>query len=337
MSASDGRRIDETRGILEGAGSHQKIQQSGDYPATPVPGTYRQVPGLDAADPTYYGQAVLKQPVWIWSVPAYLYTGGVSGAAAMLGAAANAMEPHRMSGLVSKCRWISAGGGVLSAVFLIHDLGRPMRFLCMLRVFRPTSPMSVGSWVLTFFGGAAAGSLMLPGRLGNFAGLCAGLLGMPLASYTSVLLSHTAIPLWQEARRTMPFLFIGSAISAASALLEFGRSSNRELRAVTAFGIAGSVIELAGVAAVERETGRVPQVGKPLREGAAGALWTAAKVLSATSLVLTLVPRKSRTLRNVSGVVGTLASLAVRFAIFHAGKRSAADPRATFYLQRAVE
>ncbi len=336
MSGNDGRRIDEARGILEGAGAHQRIEQSSDYSATPVPNTYREVPGVDAADPTYYGQAVLKQPVWIWSIPAYFYTGGVAGAAAMLGAAAHLIEPRRMNQLVTRCRWISAGGAVVSTVFLIHDLGRPSRFLYMLRVFRPSSPMSVGSWVLTGFGGAAAGSAVLPGALGNVAGSVAGLLGMPLASYTSVLLSHTAIPLWQEARRTMPFLFIGSAISAASAALEFMRWSHREERAITTFAIVGSVMELAGAAAVERETGRVPQVGLPLRRGATGALWNTAKVLSAASLVLTLVPGKSRRMRNVSGVVGTLASLAVRFAIFHAGKRSAADPRATFHLQRAA-
>jgi len=331
----DGRRIDEARGILEGAGSHQRIEQSGDYPSTPAPATYAQVPGVDAADPTYYGQAVLKQPVWIWSIPAYFYTGGVAGAAAMLGAAAHLIEPRGMCGLVTRCRWISAGGAMLSTALLIHDLGRPMRFLYMLRVFRPTSPMSVGSWVLTGFGGAAAGSAVLPGAWGTFAGQVAGLLGMPLASYTAVLLSHTAIPLWQEARRTMPFLFIGSAISASAAALEFGRLSEREERAVTVFAVAGSVMELAGVAAVERETGRVPQVAKPLREGATGALWTAAKVLSATSLVLTLIPGKSQRMRKVSGAVGTLASIAIRFAIFHAGKRSAADPRATFHLQRS--
>ena len=335
MSWTDGRLIDERRGILEGEGSHQKIRQESDFPATPVPKTYLQVPGVDAADPTYYGQAVLKQPVWIWTIPTYLYIGGVAGASATLGAVAHAVDGRQLHKLVTRCRWTATAGALLSTVCLLHDLGRPVRFLYMLRVFRPTSPMSVGSWVLTGFGGAAAGSSILAGPLGTFAGAVAGLLGMPLASYTSVLLSHTAVPLWQESRRTMPFLFIGSAISAAAAMLEFGRFSDREKRVITVFAVAGSVMELAGVAALEREAGRVEQVIKPLREGATGALWTAAKILSATSLVLSLVPRKSRKVRVLSGVVGTLASLAIRFAIFHAGKRSAADPRATFHLQRA--
>jgi formate-dependent nitrite reductase membrane component NrfD len=335
VSWTDGRLIDERRGILEGEGSHQKIRQSSDFPATPTPDTYRHVPGVDAADPTYYGQAILKQPVWIWTIPTYLYIGGVAGASATLGAAAHAMEGRKLHKLVTHCRWTATVGAVLSTACLIHDLGRPMRFLYMLRVFRPSSPMSVGSWVLTGFGGAAAGSAVLPGALGTFAGGVAGLLGMPLASYTSVLLSHTAVPLWQESRRTMPFLFIGSAISAAAALLEFGHFSHREERVITAFAVAGSLMELAGVAALEHEAARVEQVAKPLREGATGALWTTAKVLSAASLVLALVPGKSRKVRVLSGIAGTLASLAVRFAIFHAGKRSAADPRATFHLQRA--
>jgi len=341
VSENDGRFIDTERGTLSGEGSQQKIRQSADFPLTPETEVYGLVPTSDANDPTYYNKPLLKQPVWIWSIPAYLYTGGAAGAAMMLGAAAQALDYEELEDLVVRCRWIGALGGAMSTAFLVHDLGRPSRFLNMLRVFRPTSPMSVGSWVLTVFGSSAGGAALFSrssgflGTLGNIAAITGGLFGMPLASYTSVLLSNTAVPVWQEARKTMPFLFIGSGISAAAALLDFVPLSEREERVTTVFAIAGGVIELAGIHAVEQETNVVPQVGRPLRHGVPGTLWQAAKVLSAASLVLSLIPDKRRNTRRISGICGTLSSLCVRFAIFYGGKQSAADPRASFHQQRA--
>jgi Polysulphide reductase, NrfD len=328
-----GRFIDEERGILSGEASHQKsgARQPAGEPAPEI------IPG----DPTYYGLPVLKQPVWIWSVPAYLYTGGVAGAAMTLGAVAQVAGGWHLRPLVHRCRWIGAAGGMLSAVFLIHDLGRPERFLYMLRVFRPTSPMSVGSWVLTFFGSLAGAAAVfsrrggLLGAVGNIAGVAAGVLGMPLASYTSVLLSNSAVPVWQEARRTMPFLFVGSGISAAAAVLDSMPLHHREERVVNTFAVMGGLLELVGMAALERETGAVPRVGRPFRSGASGALWQAAKVLSAASLAVSLIPSKRRATRRIGGALGTLASVCIRFGIFQAGKQSARDPRATFHQQRA--
>jgi formate-dependent nitrite reductase membrane component NrfD len=325
---NDGRFIDESRGILAGEASHQKAGQPVAHDIV--------APAVTDGDPTYYNLPVLKAPVWIWSVPAYLYTGGVAGAAMTLGAVAQVAGGWRLTPLVHRCRWIGATGGVLSSLFLIHDLGRPERFIYMLRVFRPSSPMSVGSWVLTFFG-SFAGASVLFGRsfVGDAAGIAAGLLGMPLASYTSVLLSNSAVPVWQEARRTMPFLFIGSAISAAAAILDLMRASKREENTVSTFAVIGGLMELAGIAAVERETNAVASVSQPFERGVAGALWRAAKVLSAASLVLSVISSKSRGTRRAAGVLGTLASLSIRFGVFHAGKQSAADPRATFHQQRA--
>src|SRR5205823_3968662 len=108
------------------------------------------------SSPSYYDHPMLKQPVWIWSIPAYFYAGGVAGISATLGAAAQVIAPRSMRSLILRARWVAAGGGVLSAALLIHDLGRPARFLNMLRVFRITSPMSMGSWILTIFSSAAA-------------------------------------------------------------------------------------------------------------------------------------------------------------------------------------
>jgi formate-dependent nitrite reductase membrane component NrfD len=219
----------------------------------------------------------------------------------------------------------------------------------MLRVFRPTSPMSVGSWVLAGASGLSGAAALLArrrgwlGRLGDAAGLGAALLGPPLAGYTAVLLGGTAVPLWQEARRSLPVLFIGSSMSSAASLFDLGARlaskrqlwAARERRAVHAFGAAGKVIDLAAMAAVERDAARVEPVARPLREGVSGTLWTAAKVLTAGSLAATLLAGRSPRRALVAGLLGTAGALALRFAVFHAGKASSRDPRAAFAPQRA--
>lgn len=291
---------------------------------------------MSGADITYYDRPMLQQPVWIWTIPAYFFVGGAAGAAATLAACAQAFDSRELRGLIVRARWIGAVGGALSAVLLISDLGRKKRFLYMLRVFRPTSPMSVGSWVLAGFGGATASSAVLPGRLGNAAGYVAGLLGMPLASYTAVLIANTAVPVWKQSRRSLPGVFIGSGMVSAASLLKFLDLRPREARVVRAFSIAGGLMEIASVAAVDREARAVEQVGRALNSGIGGALWTAAKVLSAGALIIALLPGRSKNQRIAAGVAGSLASLCTRFALFYAGKRSARDPRASFHQQRQL-
>ena len=108
----------------------------------------------------------------------------------------------------------------------------------------------------------------------------------------------------------------------------------REEAIVERFGIAGKVIDLAAMAAVEREAERAEPVGRPLREGLSGTLWKAAKTMTAAGLVLSLLPGRSRARRAASGLIGTVGALTLRFAVFHAGKASARDPKATFRPQR---
>src|SRR5918912_3378961 len=95
---------------------------------------------------TYYDRPVLKEPVWIWAVPAYFYVGGVAGAAATLGAVTALSRDDDLEVLARRCRALAAGGTVAGSALLVYDLGRPERFLNMLRVFRPSSPLNVGSW-----------------------------------------------------------------------------------------------------------------------------------------------------------------------------------------------
>jgi formate-dependent nitrite reductase membrane component NrfD len=242
---------------------------------------------------------------------------------------------------VSRCRWIGTAGSAIGTVLLVADLGRPERFLNMLRVFRPSSPMSVGSWVLAGSIPTSAGSAVLAGSggalrsVGNVSGLFAGVLGLPLTGYTAVLLSNTAVPLWQGTRPSLPVLFTASGMASAASLLELMDLSEQEARIVHRFGLAGRVADLAASLAVEREADRVEQVGKPLHEGVAATLWNLAKGLTAASLVVSLVPTRRRWRRTLSGLLGTAGAVALRFAVFQAGRRSAVDPRATFRQQRA--
>jgi len=329
----DGRNIDPSSGVLEGEAAEQVVpkQRGGTEGSTP----FDVSTGVAAEGTTYYDRPVLKEPVWIWSVPAYFYTGGAAGAAAVLGAAAQTIDREDLRRLIRRCRVIAALGTIAGTALLIEDLGRPGRFLNMLRVFRRTSPLSVGSWILAPTTALSSASVVLPGAIGDAAGLAAGALGAPLAGYTAVLLTNTAVPVWEQPRRSFPPLFVASAVTSAASLLDLMELSEREERLVWHFGVAGKAAELATAVAVEREAARVERVAKPLKEGLSGALWKAAKALTGVSLLASLVPiGEKRTRRKVAGLLGTAGAIALRFALWQAGKASARDPRATFELQR---
>lgn len=290
--------------------------------------------------PTYHDRPVLKEPVWIWSVPAYFFAGGAGGAAAALGAAVRLTRRRDLARLERRARWVATAGGATGTALLIHDLGRPERFLNMLRVFRATSPMSVGSWVLAAETGAATTAALLEDRpgvagwLGNAAGLASGALGLPLAAYTSVLLSTTAVPLWQAVRRSLPHLFAASAVSAGADVLSLFDLDEAEECVVRRFGVAGKGAQFLATAAVEREAGTTPEVGRHLHAGVGGSLWRAARVLTAAGLAVGLTSRGSSRRRRLGAGLGIAGGVALRFAVFHAGRASARDPRATFAQQR---
>lgn len=342
---NDGRFVDPTIAMLEGEGAQQRVREETPGEGAVPAGVWTRPPSADGrrrTDPTYYDRPVLKQPVWIWTIPAYFFVGGAAGASCVLGAAAQSVARRPMSGLVTRARWLGAAGALAGAGLLIADLGRKERFLNMLRVFRPTSPMSIGSWVLaavgTFVGPAAllsraAGPL---GTLGDAAGYGAALAGLPLTGYTAVLLANTAVPAWQEARRSLPWLFMSSAVSSAAALLELMPATDAERTALERFHKIGALAELAAMAAVETEISRVPRVARPLRQGTtAGALWRGAMACGVAGLVLSALPSRRRGTRLASTLLAAAAALAVRYSVFLLGKASARDPRATFHHQRA--
>jgi len=271
--------------------------------------------------------------VWTWEVPAYFFTGGTAGAAALLAAGA---ELRGRSELARAARRVAAGGALASAPLLVSDLGRPERFLNMLRVFKVTSPMSVGSWVLAASGGAATTAaacerLGVFPRLGRAAAIAAATAGAPLSVYTATLLSDTAVPVWHEARRELPFLFAtgaGASAGAAATMLLPPRHAKAARRIAVVGALAGEGI----MAAMDRRLGFV---GEPYRQGAAATLKKASTAASfAGAAVLALRGRRSRTAAVTGGALVLGGELAMRWSVFKAGFASAADPAYTVRPQR---
>ena len=290
-------------------------------------------PMVPAAQPrSYYGLPILNQPVWEWPIPVYFFTGGTAGAAAVM-AAVGATKGDRA--VVRHGRLTAVGGVMLSLPLLVKDLGRPARFMNMLRVFKPTSPMSVGSWLVGAFVVAAAASAAaeLSGRyrlLGDAAGYAAGLLGLGMSTYTAVLLADTAVPVWHEARVALPFEFSGSSAAAAGGLAMITLGSERS-SAVRRFAALGAAMELTAAKVSHRRLG---PLSSAYREGTAGRIEIAGSVLALGGGITALAAGGSRAARIAAGTMLLGGALSKRWAVFEAGKRSAADPSHTVAPQR---
>jgi formate-dependent nitrite reductase membrane component NrfD len=339
-SGGDGRNIDPRLGVLEGEAATQKIPEPrSDSQGTVAFDVWRG--GEPGKRDDYYERPLLKQPVWIWAIPAYFVLGGVAGAAATLSAAASAADARKFERLIRRCHVIAAAGTTISTALLIYDLGRPARFLNMLRVIRPTSVMNMGSWLLAasassdlaalwFFGSSG-----VRGRLGKLAGAVAGALGMPLAGYTGVLLSDTAVPLWRGMRRSLGPLFLLSGVNATLSFVNMTSLSEPEHKLVDRLGIVVDLGELAVTVAAEREASRVEEVGAALKDGPGASLWKLSTFLTVGSLALSLLPMGGRSPRLVAGVLGTAGTIVLKTGVFEAGKASALNPHALFEQQRA--
>ncbi|MFG1914728.1 NrfD/PsrC family molybdoenzyme membrane anchor subunit [Micromonospora sp. NPDC048898] len=300
------------------------------------------VPVADFA--SYYGRPILKAPVWKHDIAGYLFTGGLAAGGALIGAGA---QLTGRPALRRVGRWTALGGVTASAYLLVHDLGRPERFHHMLRVAKLTSPMSVGTWILTAFGPAAGvaaiaelaprlpehGLLGLARRLaptvGDVAGLASAVTAPALATYTGVLLSDTAVPAWHEAYPSMPFVFGGSALAAATgvALIAAPTAQTAPLRRLAV--VAATIKYLGG-----RRMERMGLVGEPYRQGRSGRLVRAGDVLLGVGTVAALCSRRSRILSALSGAALVASSVATRFGVFEAGMASARDPKYTVVPQR---
>lgn len=287
----------------------------------------------DAEFTSYYGQPVLNRPVWnIPDVPGYLFLGGLAGGASLLALGAHVSARPQLARVMKTA---AAGSAGLSTVALVHDLGRPERFLNMLRVFKVTSPMSVGSWLLASFAplaGASAASdwtKWLP-RAGTAATAGAALVGPGLASYTAALITDTAVPAWHGGYREMPFVFTGSGAAAAGGLGMLAAPVGQSTPARN-FAVIGAVVELSATRIMERRLGMVAET---YHTGRSGKYIRASKILTAAGAAGALLAGRRRTPRALAGAALLAASVATRWGVFHAGLASVDDPKYTIVPQR---
>ncbi|MBV2355671.1 polysulfide reductase NrfD [Streptomyces sp. J2-1] len=284
---------------------------------------------------SYYGRPVLKPPVWEWKIPAYLFTGGLSAASTMLSVGADLTG---RPGLARTGRVGGAAALAASMYLLVADLGRPFRFHHMMRVAKPSSPMSVGTWILIAYSPgsmlAATAELLpaslrgtLPGRLLRFAarpaGMSAAVFAPGVASYTAVLLAQTAVPAWNDAHRELPFVFTGSAAASAAGLgmvcapLEEAGPARR-LAAI------GAAVEIVASRMIDRRPGFVTTAyttGHPHHLRKASEYLTLGGALTALTLA-----RRSRVAAAVGGLALMAGSVFQRFGVFEAGVHSTKDP-----------
>jgi DMSO reductase anchor subunit len=284
---------------------------------------------------SYHGQPVIKEPIWAWEIPCYFFTGGVAGASAGLAY----LSELRGEDELARRAWATALAAVgVSPLLLISDLGRPARFFNMLRMFKVTSPMSVGSWILSASGAtttvaAAHAWFGVFPRASRVARPLAAVLGLPLSTYTAALAANTAVPVWHEARRTLPFVFAaGAGLSAGAAAAAL--TAPEKAASARRLALAGSIAELAGQNMMQRRLGEhagAYEAPAPKRfEHVAQAGLLAGTALMAAG------GRRSRAAAVVAGGLMLTGALATRWSIFKAGFASAADPKYVVGPQRAA-
>jgi hypothetical protein len=282
---------------------------------------------------SYYGRPVLKEPVWQPEIPWYFFSGGLAGGSSVLSLVA------RLAGnetLARRSLYVAAAADLVSPVLLISDLGRPERFLNMFRVFKVTSPMSVGSWILGVSGGASTTAALLEatGRLKPVkyaAEVVSALTGAPLAVYTATLVSDTAIPAWHEARKELPFLFGSSAVASAGAAAAIVVPP-AEAGPARRLAVGGVLVENAVFKLMEKRLG---MLGEPYSKGESGKYKKVAMACTMGGAALLAGPgRKSRLAAAAGGALVLAGEVAVRWSVFKAGFQSARDPKYTVVPQR---
>ncbi|WP_206051610.1 NrfD/PsrC family molybdoenzyme membrane anchor subunit [Nocardioides ferulae] len=294
---------------------------------------------------SYYGRPIVKPAPWEADIPAYLFAGGLAAGSSLIAAGADltGRPALRRTGRLG-----ALGALGVSMFALVHDLGKPSRFYNMLRTAKLTSPMSVGTWILSLYGpwaglaAAAEGTRLLPesarrrapvallGRLDRPTGVLAAVFAPPVAAYTAVLLSDTATPSWHEAFRELPFVFVGSG-AAAAAGLGLLAAPVHETGPVRRLAAGAAALELVMEHRMEQSMGLTAE---PLHHGKVGRLMRAAKGLTAAGAVGAALGGRHRGLAAASGLALLAGSACTRFGIFEAGQASARDPKYTVVPQR---
>ena len=309
----------------------------------------REQPMVEEAQfSSYYGRPIVKAPPWHTEIGAYLVLGGIAGGSALLALGGQLTERPTLR---RNSRFAAIGAAGVGALALIADLGRPERFLNMFRTFKVTSPMSLGSWILGGFSAAAGLAaaadaerlvrphLAVPGVIQRLlgaaerpAGVAAGVFAAPLAAYTAVLLSATANPVWNAARKHLAFVFVSSASLAASgvAMITTPTAETKPARVLAGLGVVGDVVAMRIM-----KRGMHPAEREPLETGAPGHKLHLAEWLAIGGGIGTLVAGRSRIVAVLSGAALVAASTLTRFGVLEAGTESVKDPRHVVEPQKA--
>jgi formate-dependent nitrite reductase membrane component NrfD len=281
---------------------------------------------------------VINAPVWTWEVPLYFFFGGVASGSSFVALACDAAGDERSAAVARK---VTLAATLPCAPLLILDLGRPLRFLNMLRIFKVRSPMSMGAWCLSAFSGAASAAvgadLLGRRREAWLAGAATAALGTYLGSYTGVLLASTAVPVWARSRTTLPPIFICTAAAGGAAanrlvLAAVGVPRGHPTRA--ALGTVETVAMAAELALSSFNERRLGTLSGALEDGRPGRTFTFAKWAVRGGLALRFSPRRGVT-DHVASVLYLLAALAFRFGWVGAGKASARDDEAVARMARS--
>jgi len=322
-----------------------------DVPVSPEPSGSPQALGGAWQGPTYYGRSQLKPaPFEKWAVGGYIFLAGLSGAAAMISALLDAGQGGPAARPVRRGRYLSLLAPTIGAALLISDLHTPKRFYNMLRIAKPTSPMSIGTWILmgfsSFAGLSAIGQFLsdrVPGLrwlrgAARVAQVPAALAGAGLSTYTASLLSATSTPLWAAAPEALAVRFGSSSIAAGASALSLGEPSRRLRRKLDAVTVAALAAELGAIMASQRSYER-KGVADAL-DGSWGRVedWGANRLgviapLAVHGLSL-LASGRDRPLPKALSSAASLAvlagSLLLRVSILGAGAESAARPDISF-------
>lgn len=313
-----------------------------------------------AAPVGYYGLPVIHGSHWKWLVIWYFFFGGISGAAAVIAAFTRLSGGAEAARLSRTATYVAFAALLPCPPLLILDLGRPRRFLNMLRAVQPSSPMSLGSWGLTAFGAIltltaanqfASDLARSKGRAPNNVQRRTGLVLAPfvaisgffVAGYTGTLLAATAVPLWARRPALLGPLFLASAMTSGAAAVAAVHACSSKSDEI----INDRLHHLEGIAAISEgalltawllrlgststplTTGHI---GGVMRHGVVGAGLTAPLALIAASHEL---PRRLRRLANIVAPALTLCGVfALRYAVVEGGRLSANDPQATFDMTR---
>jgi formate-dependent nitrite reductase membrane component NrfD len=322
--------------------------------------------GRSVADETrssYYDVPVIHKPHWKWLVIVYFFLGGLSSASYVIATIAELLGGNDGRRIGRVGRYLSLAALIPSPILLILDLGRPERFHHMLRILKLRSPMSVGTWGLTIFGGFCALStliqvaqdgllrrvgllsrvlLALPGKP---IGLLGSVFGFFVGGYTGVLLGVTAVPLWAKNALLLGPLFLSSAMSSACAaialLLSLGRRDRHgPILRLERLDCITLLAELSLLLAARANAGAT--IARPLREGRLGLIFrwgvlgggvVAPLLIQIRSLFGHAAP--SRSLTILSSLLTLSGGFLLRYVMVMAGRASADDPRATFEYARS--